>query len=424
VWIALSAVSVQAQVSRSGDLTAHIDSIIYAMPTAYGGGDYLQPNSASRALWREIIDHILALEYADAHTKALSKNYQVVLYTDTADSDSTVHIVLERTPESTSRYWGTFVFNTSPLRSSLVIESVHPRYDMNTGYQCIRIYQHTEARAFCVSGTHRCNGLSDSPCDGTTTVCTGSSAPYRYSDHAHVVLATIHISTEAMLDNNSELLVIQPHGFSQEEDDPDLIISNGTRFSPTGTDYALAVSDAIQVIDPSLTTKVGHIDLDWTRLLGTTNTQGRLINDSLDPCEDPAITATGQFVHVEQARIGLRDTPENWMKLAQAIEDAVPVDSGIPQDPQRKPAARIIGNYPNPFRQQTRIDLEVGRTGPIQVEIFDVAGRRIVTLAKGVYETGIVSFVWDTGQIPPGVYFIRLRHGEARLDMQKVTLLR
>jgi hypothetical protein len=424
MWIAISAAGVQAQVTESGDLTSHIDSIIGAMPTTYGGGDYLQPNAASRALWREIIDHILAEEYADAHTKALTKNYQVVLFSDTADLDSTVHIVLERTPASTSRYWGTFVFNTLPLRSDLVIESVHPRYDMNTGYQSIRIYQHTEARAFCVSGTHRCNGLSASPCDGTSTICTGSSEPYRYSDHAHVVKATIQITTEAMLDDNPELLVIEPHGFSQQEDDPDLIISNGTRFSPSGTDYAVAISDAIQAIDPSLTTKVGHVDLDWTRLLGTTNTQGRLINGSADPCEDPAVTATGQFVHVEQARIGLRDTPENWMKLAQAVADAVPADSGIPQDVPRTPAARILGNYPNPFRQQTRIDLEVGRPGPIQLEIFDVAGRRAATLAGGVYETGGVSFVWDTGQLPPGVYFIRLRHRGTRLDMQKCTLLR
>jgi hypothetical protein len=424
IWIAVSAASVQAQVTQSGDLTSHIDSIIGDMPTTYGGGDYLQPNAASRVLWREIIDHILVGQYGAAHTKALTKNYQVVLFTDTADQDSTVHIVLERTPESTSRYWGTFVFNTVPLRSNLVIHSVHPRYDMNTGYQSIRVYQHTQAGAFFVSGTHRCNGLSDSPCDGTTTVCTGASAPYRYSDHAHVVKATIHITTEAMLDDDPELLVIQPHGFAQDEGDPDLIISNGTRFSPSGTDYAVAISDAIKAIDPSLTTKVGHVDLDWTRLLGTTNTQGRLLNGSADPCEDHAITATGQFVHVEQARIGLRDTPENWMKLAQAVADAVPLDSGIPQDLPGRPPARILGNYPNPFRHQTRIDLELDRVGPIHLEVFDVAGRRVVTLASGVYEAGMISFVWDTGQMPPGVYFIRLRNGLTKLDVQKCTLLR
>ena len=50
-----------------------------------------------RTLWREIIDHILVGEYADAHTKALTKNYQVVLFTDTGTENQVVHVLLERT---------------------------------------------------------------------------------------------------------------------------------------------------------------------------------------------------------------------------------------------------------------------------------------------------------------------------------------
>jgi hypothetical protein len=421
--IILGAVCAHAQVSQSGDLTDHIDNIIATMPSSPNGGDYLQPNAASRALWREIIDHILAGEYADAHTKALTRNYQVVLYTDTEHPDSIVHVVLERTPESTSRYWGTFVFNTSPRRLNLVIQSPHPRYDLNTGYQGIRIYQHTEARAFFVAGTHRCNGLSYSPCDGTTTACSGSSEPYRYSDQAHVVLATFQITAEAMFDANPDLLVVQPHGFGKQSGDPDLIISNGTRYSPSGTDYAVAIRDAIQAIDPSLTAKVGHIDLDWTRLLGTTNVQGRLVNGSADPCETPASSANGQFVHVEQARIGLRDTEQNWMKLAQAVADAVPVVVAVPAL-TRTPTARILGNYPNPFSRQTRIDLELDESGPVKLELFDVAGRRVATLLSGNHDAGIRSLVWDAGRAPSGIYFMRLRRGEVMVDIRKCILLR
>jgi hypothetical protein len=424
VWLVTGAVSVEAQVELAADLTAHIDSIIAAMPTTYGGGDYLQPNAASRALWREIIDHILAAEYADAHTKALTKNYQVVLFTDTASPDSALHIVLERTPESTSRYWGTFVFNTSPLRSNLVIQSPHPRYDMNTGYQSMRVYLHAEARALFVSGTHRCNGLSASPCDGTSSICTGTPEAYRYSDQCHVVKSTFQITNEAMLDDNPDLLAIQPHGFAQQSGDPDIIISNGTRYPPSGTDYAVAIRDAIQAIDPSLTAKVGHIDLDWTRLLGTWNTQGRLMNGSADPCETAASSATGQFVHIEQKRIGLRDTPQNWMKLAQAVADAVPEDTAGGHTEPPAYIGRILGNYPNPFNQQTRIDVELDRSGPIRLEIFDVTGRWAVELASGYYDAGVSRHVWDTEEMPSGVYFIRLRQYDATIDIRKCILQR
>jgi hypothetical protein len=417
-----TATGARAQVTQSGTLTDHIDSLIVAMPATYGGGDYLQPNSASRALWREIIDHILVGEHADAHTKALTRNYQVVLFTDTADPDSTVHVVLERTPESTSRYWGTFVFNTSPLRPHLVIQSPHPRYDLNTGYQSIRIYQHAEARAFFISGTHRCNGLTDSPCDGATSVCGGGSQPYRYSDQAHVVLATFQITTDAMLNHDPELLVVQPHGFGQGEDDPDLIMSNGTRIAPTGTDHVVAIRDAIQAIDPGLTAKVGHVDLSWTRLLGTTNTQGRLVNSSPDPCETAATSATGQFVHVEQALTGLRDTPQNWMKLAQAIADAVPAEPTAVPGATVPSTTRILGIHPNPFSLRTRVDLELSRSARIELDVFDVAGRRVLMLANGIHSAGVHSLVWNAGQAPSGIYLVRLRHG-VEVDVRRCLLL-
>ena len=148
--------SAQAQIVAAGDLVDHMDGIIASMPTANGGGDYLQPGTTSRALWREIIDHILAGEYADAHAKALTRDYQVVLYTDTADIDQTVHVLLERTPGSTVRYWGTYLFCTEPARPHLVIQSPHPRYDSNTGYQSIRAYRSTGAAVYFVAGTHRC----------------------------------------------------------------------------------------------------------------------------------------------------------------------------------------------------------------------------------------------------------------------------
>lgn len=421
--IIIGSAGVRAQATQSGDLSAHVDSIIATMPTTYGGGDYLQPNATSRVLWREIIDHILSGEYADAHTQALTKNYQVVLFTDTASPNSPIHVVLERTTASTSRFWGTFVFNTSPLRSHLVIQSPHPRYDLNTGYQSMRVYQHAAARALFVSGTHRCNGVSASPCDGTTSAC-GETATYRYSDQCHVVRSTFQITTEAMLDDDPALVVVQPHGFAKQSGDPDLIISNGTRHSPSGTDYAVAIRNAFQSVDPSLTARVGHIDLDWTRLLGTSNTQGRLTNGSADPCETEATSATGQFVHIEQARIGLRDTEANWMKLTQAVADAIPDEVTAVRDGIRAPGARILGSYPNPFNGHTRIDIEVGRPGPIQLDIFDAAGRRVVTLTSGHYGAGVINRVWRTETIPSGVYFVRLLYNDAVADVRKCVLLR
>ena len=98
--VLLWAANAPAQVEMSGDLADHIDTIIADMPSTVDGGDYLQPNLASRTAWRGIVDHILVREYADAHTEALTRGYQVVLFTDTEGDDPLLHVVLERTPEA------------------------------------------------------------------------------------------------------------------------------------------------------------------------------------------------------------------------------------------------------------------------------------------------------------------------------------
>ena len=205
-----------------------------------------------------------------------------------------------------------------------------------------------------------------------------------------MVYSTFQVTTDAVLDHDADALFIQPHGFGQITGDPDLIISNGTRYSPSGTDYAVAIRDGFAAVDPTLTFKVAHVDLSWTRLLGTTNCQGRLVNGGNDPCGTSANSASGNFVHIEQARPGLRDTPGNWTKLADAIAIAVPdeVSAVIGGDGILSPGIRIIGNSANPFHDRTRIQFELGRGGPIQMEVFDVAGRRVAVLSSDTYSAG------------------------------------
>lgn len=421
----LAATGTNAQVYQSGDLATHIDAIIGAMPTTVGGGDYLQPNLASRQLWRTIVDHILVGEYALAHADALTRNYQVVIWTDTGAAGNPIHVVLERTPDATSRYWGTYVFNTEPLRQHLVIQCPHPIADTNTGYQGIRMYRSNSARAYFVSGTHRCNGTSYSPCDGTTTACGGESEPFRYSDMAHVVDSAFQVTAEAMLDNDASLIIVQPHGFSQGAGDPDLVISNGTTSLPGGTDYAVAVATAIEAIDGTLDARVVHRDVTPSSLWATTNTQGRLLNGSGDPCGTQASSATGRFIHVEQARVGLRDTPANWTKLANAVAAAIPVDAtAVPGDIVLSgQGIAIVNTYANPFQGRTRVEFSLGRSGPVEMDVFDLAGRHVAHSEARDYAAGVHSLEWNAEQLASGTYILRLRQGGVS-DSRRCVLLR
>jgi hypothetical protein len=89
---------------------------------------------------------------------------------------------------------------------------------------------------------------------------------------------------------------------------------------------------------------------------------------------------------------------------------------------QEKPSSIISSrpilfqNYPNPFNSTTRIPLFVPSfwTDPIQISIFDVLGREILSVTAGKLVAGSLEFDWNGTDrsgivVSGGVYFVRLR---------------
>lgn len=85
-------------------------------------------------------------------------------------------------------------------------------------------------------------------------------------------------------------------------------------------------------------------------------------------------------------------------------------------------------NQPEPFATETRFSVTLPREGPLELAVYDIAGRRLVELAKGVRPAGIHSFIWngkdaDGTQAPNGVYFYRAASGGEVLS-RKMVLVR
>ncbi len=84
-------------------------------------------------------------------------------------------------------------------------------------------------------------------------------------------------------------------------------------------------------------------------------------------------------------------------------------------------------NYPNPFNPETRIPFSLQQTGPIQLEVFDVNGKRVRTLSNRHYQAGTHSVVWDgrndAGTIlSNGLYFVTLRSGSQQQTIRVLFL--
>lgn len=67
---------------------------------------------------------------------------------------------------------------------------------------------------------------------------------------------------------------------------------------------------------------------------------------------------------------------------------------------------------PNPLRTAGRIDVRIGKAGPLRVEVLDSSGRQVRTLEEDVADIGTHTVAWDgcdaRGRpLPSGAYFLR-----------------
>jgi len=84
-------------------------------------------------------------------------------------------------------------------------------------------------------------------------------------------------------------------------------------------------------------------------------------------------------------------------------------------------------NYPNPFTAQTTIPVSVTRQDEILLEVFDIHGLKVKTLASRVYQPGTYFFSWDGtdnkgNRKMSGVYFYRLTTDE-KVQTKKMILI-
>jgi len=300
----------------SGNLEVYINNNIDNAPSS-SGNNYIEPNTSQLNVWDLAVSYILNEDINNAVLKADEVGYQITEFTDTVEIPNQIFYVLEK-KASESNYWGTYVFSRTPERDNLIIMAPHSKYDTNTGTQAVFCFKNNLAKALFINGTHRCNSSQFSSCSGTTSAC-GSNELFRISDMAHTTTSVFQKTTEIVFSNVSNSVFVQLHGFNKQTADPYVIMSNGTRETPL-IDYVSLIRNALVLEDNTLTFKLANIDTDWTRLIGFTNTQGRLINDSSNHCSEPSMTTSGRFIHIEQEKTKLRDNIAGWTKMSNALK--------------------------------------------------------------------------------------------------------
>jgi hypothetical protein len=104
-------------------------------------------------------------------------------------------------------------------------------------------------------------------------------------------------------------------------------------------------------------------------------------------------------------------------------------DRQLPDGPDRQvTVTRLEVPEPNPGRDGFAIRFELATAGWAQVQVYDIVGRCIATLAEGPADAGRHITGWDTrtadgSRAAPGIYFVRLMTRSEALTA-KVVLVR
>ena len=118
--------------------------------------------------------------------------------------------------------------------------------------------------------------------------------------------------------------------------------------------------------------------------------------------------ANGHNVYISQIDYGLTDIEDD-------NPNTLPSGYGLEQ------------NYPNPFNPSTSIEFSLPSKSHVKLEVYNLLGRKIASIADRFFESGTHTVNWDgknfSGeQSASGIYFYRMEAGQFDLTRKMILL--
>jgi flagellar hook capping protein FlgD len=99
--------------------------------------------------------------------------------------------------------------------------------------------------------------------------------------------------------------------------------------------------------------------------------------------------------------------------------------TGITPTPELRTA--LYQNVPNPFHATTTIAYSLAAAGDVSMDVFDISGKRVRVLVRGVRGNGPQVATWDGRddagrRVTPGMYVVRLRTGDVQASRRLLLM--
>jgi flagellar hook assembly protein FlgD len=102
------------------------------------------------------------------------------------------------------------------------------------------------------------------------------------------------------------------------------------------------------------------------------------------------------------------------------LDDVMVVNDGAtvgnPNQPIIPEITTLRNNYPNPFNPETSISFDLKENANVSIDIYNIKGQRVASIADGAYNAGRHSVVWKGtdlkgNNVSSGVYFYKMTAG-------------
>jgi pectin methylesterase-like acyl-CoA thioesterase len=114
----------------------------------------------------------------------------------------------------------------------------------------------------------------------------------------------------------------------------------------------------------------------------------------------------------------------NGNRVNQHFTLSVAIPTGITDGTNRIPDSfKLYQNYPNPFNPSTIIRYTLPQSSHVRIEVFNVAGQRLLQLIDEEKPAGLFNVVFNASHLASGVYFYRIVTGEFT-ETKKMMLIR
>jgi hypothetical protein len=83
----------------------------------------------------------------------------------------------------------------------------------------------------------------------------------------------------------------------------------------------------------------------------------------------------------------------------------------------------LFQNYPNPFNSSTLITYQVPQAVLVTLKIYDILGRRVITIINEKKDAGKYEIKWNASNAASGIYIYQLKAGDY-IATKKMILLK